>query len=302
MRGFLTSKQPVWRVTIVTVLAISLIFGISVNSPSQALQPTEELIMEILQNDSEFLKVFGEEINEIEIIHTTDNVLWVNVSGTSTIFMVEIDLYAKKINSYDGSRDPNDAEKTVILQVLNADPRASLLLGGGATIKYKDVTFASSPFQHSAFDKETTAAAWIDLRLDPPQVFEVNNVDLREDFFSIWVDLVHEELSPFIYINYGCMTDAELAQIIDILRADYRTSTLLDEGSIIDMSKYENVQVNISIDVGAWGDPSGEITDAERMTVEKLVIVYMHLGNKYYKADVDAVNRAISWFGEIEKP
>lgn len=98
------------------------------------------------------------------------------------------------------------------------------------------------------------------------------------------------------------MTDEEIAEIIDILKADYRTSSLLDEGLIIDMSKYENVQVNISMDVGAWGDPSGEITDVERRTVEKLVLVYMHLGDKYYKADVDAVKRSLSWFGEIEKP
>ncbi len=138
--------------------------------------------------------------------------------------------------------------------------------------------------------------------MKPPQVFEINNIGLPEDSFSIWIDPVHEELSPLIYINYGGMTERELAEIVDILGADYRTSGLLDEGLIVDMSKYENVDVNISKEVGGWSNPSGEITDTERKTVEKLVVIYIHLGDEYYKADVDVINRTISWFGEVAEP
>lgn len=173
MRGFLTSKQPVWRVTMASVLTISLIFVISINLPSQAEELKEELVMGILQNDSEFLKAFGEEIDKIEIEHTTDNIAWVTVSGTSAHFMLQIDSSIKKITYYSGSRDPNDEEKAIVLQVLNTDPRARSLLDRGA-IDYKIVSYASSPFQSPIPDKETTAEAWIALMLDPPQSFYDN--------------------------------------------------------------------------------------------------------------------------------
>lgn len=303
MKSIFMSKQPVWRTALVGILAMALVVGLLTVLPSLAGQQKEELVAEIIQNNSQFMAALGgEEITELKIMHASNNKALVAVAGTTADFILEVDFSAERINYYSGVRsNMTDEEKTKIWQILNTDPRTQSLLDEGAAIKYVLVHYASSSFYSSALDKETNASAWIALILDEPQLFKINDVTLSEEYFNIHVDLVHEEISPFGYKNYGSMTDEEIGEILNILKADPRTKALLDEGAVISsMEQHEEINVNVSVDAGTRGDLSYENSGAEVETVVKMVKVTMYLGDKYYRADVDVINAEVLSFGEVE--
>jgi len=284
-----TSKQPVWRVMLTSAVIIGEIGGFFITRSTTANEPQEKRVISILQSDPQFMNAIGsEDISTLKILGIRNDIATVAVDGT----LAFVDLASEKVSSYHVIReDFTDAEKAQILHILNKNTITRTLLDEGASTKYVGLSFASSPFQNSAMIYPTDSAAWVSLTLSETQPFELNGVTFYEDRFNIWIDLSREEISPIEYMTYASLNASDLVEILGVLRADSRTSALLDEGaaliSIVDLHTTSTIIVGVSNTNSA---------------TEKTAKLILKLNETYYEADVDIVGSKVTWFGEVGKP
>ncbi len=290
--NMLNSRQPVWRAMLVSALVIGSVAAVVITRPSVAWQAEEEQAATILQEDSAFTAAFGgEAITDVKMLGQGQNPAKFAVSSATAHFIVDIDLATEAVVSYNGNREGfTEAEKSQSLQILNQNSLTQTILGEGAAVQYVLVSCASYPHYHSAFAQPIEVIAWVNLELDAPIVFNLDGVILEESRFCVWVDLTNQALAPVEYANYACMTDAELMEILGILRAYPETKALLDDGAVfVDVADLkERAVVNANTSVTA--------------TQEKTASIILRLGDKYYQADVDIVARQVTWFGEVAQP
>jgi hypothetical protein len=105
------------------------------------------------------------------------------------------------------------------------------------------------------------------------------------------IDMDRQEISPIEYIDYGSLRDADLVQILDVLRTDPRTSNLLDAGAVFLEITGMNTQSKVNI------GPSATSTLTERTAT-----LVLQLDDKYYQADVDVSGNQVTGFTQVENP
>jgi hypothetical protein len=288
-----TSRQPVWRVMVASALVISLLGVFFVSRSSMARAPEEAQVTSILQNDSQFMNAFGgEEFTSVKVLSVRDNVAIAAVSGSTGNFLTFVDLSTKKVTHYNGNREGfTEAEKADIAQILSNDPKTKALLGLDAVLKYDVVSFGSPAFHNSGMTYATTAAALVSLSLNEPVPFILEGVTFYENHFSIWIDLDRQEISPIDYATYAFLTDTDLIQVLDVLRSDSRTNSLLDSGAIF--LSISNMNTRSTITVGI--DKTNTITS-------RTATIILQLGDKYYQASVDVTGNKVTSFAQIGKP
>lgn len=290
-----TSRQPVWRVMVASALVISLagIFFASRSSTARAPEEEERQVVSILQNDSEFMHAFGgEAFTSVKVLNIRDNVATAAISGTTCNFLTFVDLSAGKVTHYNGNREGfTETEKAEIAQILNSDARTKDLLDRGGVLKYILVTCASPAFHNSAMTYSTNAAVWVSLTLSEPEPFVLDGTTFYENRFNIMIDMDRQEISPIEYIDYGSLRDADLVQILDVLRTDPRTSNLLDAGAVFLEITGMNTQSKVNI------GPSATSTLTERTAT-----LVLQLDDKYYQADVDVSGNQVTGFTQVENP
>jgi hypothetical protein len=288
-----TSKQPVWRVMVASALVISLLGVFFIPKLSMARAPEEGQVTRILENDSAFMNAFGyEAITTVKVLSVRNNIATAAVSGVNEDFLTFVDLSSDKVTMINGNReDFTEPEKAEVIQILNDDPKTKDILDQGGVLKYLGVTYASSPFHNTGMTYATTAAAMVSLTLDEPKAFVLDGVTFYEYHFVIWIDLVRQETSPIEYLTYGALHDTDLTQIVEILRADSRTGSLLDQGAVF--LSISNMNTMSTITVG---------TDKTNTITSRTATIILQLGDKYYQAGVDVTGNKVTSFAQIEKP
>ena len=136
--------------------------------------------------------------------------------------------------------------------------------------------------------------------LEGEEISAVEVIEIKDDIATVTVegtlggivtvkvDLLRKIVSQVIS---GQLTDEEIAEIIDILKADPVIRGILDEGAVIaSLSVYK-----IVMPVVKEGEGPAE-------PLEKRVQVTIYLGDKGYEAEVDVIGEQIFWFGEIGSP
>jgi hypothetical protein len=310
-RYMFTSKQPAFRISIVAVLlTIALLIGIpAATAPAEEL--TEEHVIEILQNDSEFMSIYTEDITEIEIENYGPNRTSAKLSGEYIFAFVLIDRASKEITSYQIIRDDDFTveEKENILYLLYKNIETKTLLEAGATVEYSLLQYSSYPSKHSALPQETTAIASVRLIFNESSIFYINDIGIKRDYINICIDLIHEDI---IVLYLSNLNKNEVVQLTEILKADDRIAPLIEKGIVIyDVDSSEKTEITISV----WADVpyiqigqdnlnlfTTETASTKTITVEKLIILYVSAGDRYYKIEVDFVNDTILSFDEIACP
>jgi hypothetical protein len=307
----LTSRQPAFRITIIGVLLAAVIgLGIpAATAPAEEL--TEEQVIEILQNDSEFMNLFIDEFEEIEVHNAGKSTAHIVVRGESTYANLQIDRHSKKIIDYRITRSVNftDEENAKILQMLNDNQETRELLEASDSVKYSYITYNSSPVKNSALPQATTSHTGILLVFNESPVFYINDVGIKRDYINICIDLIHEDI---IVLYLSNLNKNEVIQLTDILKTDARINSLIEEGVIIyDIDSTEKIEINISVqadlpDLKIGDDLLNTLTTrtagTQTTTVEKLITLYLQSGDRYYKADIDFVKGTILSFAEIAAP
>jgi hypothetical protein len=306
-----TSKQPAFRISIVAVLlTVALGLGIpAATAPAEDL--TEEQVIEILQNDSEFMGLFIDEFEEIEVHNTDDNIAFISVSGESTHANLQIDRHSKMIMKSQIIRSVNftNEEKANILQILEDNQETRELLKLSDSVKYSYITYNSSPIKNSALPQATTSHTGILLTFNESKIIYINGVGIKRDYINICMDLIHKDI---IVLYLSDLNKNEVLQLTEILKADDSIAQLIEEGIVIyDVDSTERTEINISVQVDLpylqIGDDllntlTTKTAGTQTTTVEKLITLYLQSGDRYYKADIDFVKGTILSFAEIAGP
>jgi len=310
-RYMFTSRRPAFRISIVAVLiTVALVLGIpAATAPAEEL--TEEQAIEILNNDSEFMSLFIDDFEETEVNNTGKSTAFVHISASSTNATIQIDRYKKKITSYRIMRWSNFTieEKTTVLQLLNSNAQTKFLLETGATIEYKLFKYSSPASKHSALPHETTELAWIYFNFNESSIFYINEVGIKEDNLSTWIDLIHGDISVQYLANLNI---DEIVRLTEILKADDNIAPLIEQGTVIyDIDLSEKIEITISVQADLPHFQIGEdvlktstaaTASTKTTTVEKLITLYVSAGDRYYKIEVDFVNGTVLSFSEIASP
>jgi hypothetical protein len=313
-RYMFTSKQPAFRISIVAVLlTVALGLGIqAANAPAPEL--TEDQIIEILQNDSEFMSLFAEEIGEIHFSNGTKetHVRFSSLSGYYPFASVDIDRKSMEVTDYSILRRDNfsDEEQANISELLNNNSETKALLEMGAEVVIIETRYDSRLMYPSKLPQPSTAFSILRLVFDESKVFHINGIDIKESSLSVYIDLVHAD----ILVQYLDSFDYdELTQLINLLKTDERISSLAEAGILIyDSDSFEDIAIDLG---GVIYMPYFQIgegfmtttvdikpTSPHATVLEKLITLYIQSGEKYYKVEIDFLNSTILSVDEITIP
>ncbi len=204
----------------------------------------------------------------------------------------------------------SDEEQANISELLNNNSETKALLEAGAEVVIIRIKYDSRLIYPSKLPQPSTAFASLRLVFDDQKVFHINGIDIKESSLSVSIDLVHAD----IVVEYlGSLKYDELPQLINLLKTDERTSSLVEAGILIyDYDSFEHIATDLG---GVTYMPYFQIGEGFMTTtfaieptspyatvLEKLITLYVNAGDSYYKIEVDFVNDTILSVDEIAGP
>lgn len=304
IRGFLASKQPVWRTALFSIIAIVLVATLSLTIPLRTVPASAELSDEALalyiaQNSDILVDAAGgaeeAKINEISIsyINVEDKEIWVEILGTTpSIFPshsdirswraeIQVDLLTETIKLFHFMRDNiTDGEKAQIQDILNADPRTKSLLDEGAVIAYEEASLFMGVIATGEYTfNETTGKTEIVQAMKNVAI----GLDLGEEHYGVQLDLAQGVVVNIGDSDIGLFSIEEVEEIKDILKADSSTRALLNDGAVI-----THIGTFVFLEVG------------QNLTRTRLEVgVALDLEGTKYHARVDVINARVVWVSEV---
>jgi len=133
IRG-LVSRQPVWKTTVVSVLALALVIGLSLTIPSLSPESVYAQAAEIAQNSPQVRAALGDgDVQVVKVIKVVDDKGTVICRGEIGVVTAEVDLKTKEVTVV-SMPELTEAERDEAIRIAEADPRVKELLDEGATI------------------------------------------------------------------------------------------------------------------------------------------------------------------------
>ncbi|MFC2067560.1 hypothetical protein ACFLTP_00860 [Chloroflexota bacterium] len=131
IRG-LISRQPIWKVAVVGMVALALIISLILSTPN--FSTNSAYATDIVEKSSEVQEILCDGEVELVKVIVIDEKAIVIAKSEKVVIKTQVDLKTKKVTEVDIIAEPTAIEKHEAIDIATADPRVKELLNTGAMI------------------------------------------------------------------------------------------------------------------------------------------------------------------------
>ena len=195
IRG-LVSRQPVWKTAVVSILALTLVIGLSLTIPS--LSTESAYAADIVKNSPKVQSALGDGEVEVVKVIVVDGKATVIAKGEKGVVTAHVDLKTKDVTKVVKITELTAEGKQEAIDIAKADPRVKELLDMGAMISK-----VSPMFSFGMMNVETG---------------EID--EISETFVKVVIEGVEKN-----YIAYVVLSQDKVVKLIDYSGSKGRKST-----------------------------------------------------------------------------
>jgi len=189
IRG-LVSRQPVWKTAVVSILALTLVIGLSLTIPS--LSTESAYAADIVKNSPKVQSALGDGEVEVVKVIVVDGKATVIAKGEKGVVTAHVDLKTKDVTKVVKITELTAEGKQEAIDIAKADPRVKELLDMGAMISK-----VSPMFSFGMMNVETG---------------EIE--EISETFVKVVIEGVEKN-----YIAYVVLTEGKVVKLIEAMKS-----------------------------------------------------------------------------------